>query len=66
MFLPLRLRKDKKVAGYDSSDLRNVRLPTLDTLRNFFLVPTTEILSVASSQKSSQITLRGPRVAGAP
>jgi hypothetical protein len=35
----------KKGAGADSSDLRSVWLPTLDNLRNFFLTPTTEVLS---------------------
>jgi hypothetical protein len=35
----------EKAAGADSSDLRPIWLPTLDNLRNFFLLPTVEALS---------------------
>ncbi len=36
----------QKVAGACSGDLRPIWLPTLDTLRNFFLVPTVEMLDI--------------------
>jgi len=36
----------EKAAGDNSSDLDREWLPTLDTLRNFLLMPTTEMLTV--------------------
>jgi hypothetical protein len=38
--------QNEKAAGASSSDLRPIWLPTLDTLRNFFLLPTTEMLTL--------------------
>jgi hypothetical protein len=35
--------QNEKAAGGDSSDLRPIWLPTLDTLRNFFYAPTAEM-----------------------
>ena len=40
------LGQRKTAAGASSSDLRPIWLPTVDTLRNLFLVPTVEMLDI--------------------
>lgn len=44
--LPTTAWQRQKAAGATSSDLRPIWLPTLDTLRNFFLAPAERLIVV--------------------
>ena len=49
-------RKEKRSPEFHSGDLTRRWLPTLDTLRNFFLMPTAEMLSVFQTMRDAVLS----------